>query len=420
MACQTFLDKMYLLSIVKFAIFLYIYIMILKAYKYRLNPTPNQQILLDKHIGACRFVYNLAFETKQTAYNGKQINLSCFDLIKQLPELKQECDWLKEINSQSLQASIKHLDIAYTSFFKGIGKFPKYKSKSKSKKSFNIPQGVEIINDRLCIPKFKKGIKLVQHRSFEGIIKQATISKTPTDKYFASILVETVDNIVDKKPVIKENTIGIDLGIKEFLITSLGTKIENPRFLKKSITKLKYIQKKYSKKKGKKTKHKLQKLHEKVALQRKDFLHKVSSDLVKNHDTIALETLKVKNMIKNHNLAQSISDVSWSTFVEMLEYKANWYGTNIIRIGTFEPSSKMCSNCGEINKELKLSEREWCCENCHSCHDRDINASINIKNIALKAKPTDKYLCTEDTLKNRNELPAIVGVMTYKATIPLG
>ena len=392
--------------------------MILKAYKYRLNPTPKQQILIDKHIGACRFVYNLAFETKQMAYNGKQINLSCFDLIKQLPELKQECDWLKEINSQSLQASIKHLDIAYTSFFKGIGKFPKYKSKSKSKKSFNIPQGVEIINDRLCIPKFKKGIKLVQHRNFEGTIKQATISKTPTGKYFASILVETIAIILPKKPITKSNTIGIDLGIKEFLITSLGTKIENPRFLKKSITKLKYIQTKYSKKKGKKTKHKLQKVHEKVALQRKDFLHKVSTDLVKNHDRIALETLKVKNMIKNHNLAQSISDVSWSTFVDMLEYKANWYGTNIIRIGTFEPSSKMCSNCGELNKELKLSEREWCCENCYSHHDRDVNASINIKNIALKN--VNKHLCTEDTLKNRNELPAIVGVTTYEATIPLG
>lgn len=391
--------------------------MILKAYKYRLNPTPNQQILLDKHIGACRFVYNLAFETKQMAYNGKQINLSCFDLIKQLPELKQECDWLKEINSQSLQASIKHLDTAYTSFFNGIGKFPKYKSKSKNKKSFNIPQGVEIEDNRLCIPKFKKGIKIVEHRSFEGTIKQATISKTPTGKYFASILVETVATVSPKKPITQVNTIGIDLGIKEFLITSLGTKIENPRFLKKSLKKLKYIQKKYSKKKGKKTKHKLQKLHEKVALQRKDFLHKVSTDLVKNHDTIALETLKVKNMIKNPNLAQSISDVSWSTFVDMLEYKANWYGSNIIRIGTFEPSSKMCSNCGEINKELELSEREWCCENCYSCHDRDINASINIKNIALK---THKYLCMEDTLKNRNELPAIVGVRTYEATIPLG
>ncbi len=301
--------------------------MILKAYKYRLNPTSKQQILLDKHIGACRFVYNLAFETKQTAFKDKQINLSCFDLIKQLPELKQECGWLREINSQSLQASIKHLDTAYTSFFNGIGKFPKYKSKSKSKKSFNIPQGVEIEDNKqgfaLCIPKFKKGIKLVQHRNFEGTIKQATISKTPTGKYFASILVETVAVISPKKPITGENTIGIDLEIKEFLITSLGTKIENPRFLKKSITKLKHIQTKYSKKKGKKTKHKLQKLHEKVALQRKDFLHKVSPDLVKNHDTIALETLKVKNMIKNHNLAQSISDVNWSMSTDMLEYKAN-------------------------------------------------------------------------------------------------
>jgi putative transposase len=351
------------------------------------------------------------------AYNDKQTNLSCFDLIKQLPELKHECPWLKEINSQSLQASITHLDTAYTNFFRGQASFPKFKSKNKSSKNFNIPQNIEIKGNILIIPKFKEGMAITKHRSFEGKIKQATISKTSTGKYFASILVETITTVLPKKPITQENTIGIDLGLKEFLITSLGTKIENPKFLKKSLSKLKYIQRKYSKKKGRKTKYKLQKLHEKVSLQRKDFLHKVSSNLVNNHDSIALETLKVKNMIKNPNLAQSISDASWSTFVDMLEYKANWYGTNIIRIGTFEPSSKMCSNCGTINKELKLSEREWCCENCYSCHDRDVNASINIKNIALK---THKKLCTEDTLKNRNELPTIVGVMTYEATIPLG
>ena len=375
--------------------------MILKAFKYRLMPTSQQAVLIDKHIGAVRFVYNLALETKQIAYAGNQVNLSCFDLIKQLPELKKECDWLKEINSQSLQASITNLDTAYTNFFKGQSDFPKFKSKNKSTKSFNIPQSIELKDEKLIIPKFKKGIDIIQHRIFEGKIKQATISKTPTGKYFVSILVETEDNLVPTKPITKENTVGVDLGIKDFLITSDGKKVSNPKHLKKSLSKLKYIQKKYSKKKGKRTKLKLQKLHEKVANRRKDFLHKVSTDLVKNHDTIAIETLKVKNMIKNHNLAQAISDVSWGTFVTMLEYKAKWYGTNIIRIGTFEPSSKCCSACGNINKELKLSDREWTCKSCGIIHDRDVNASLNIKNFALR------NWCTEGTLKNRKELPTI-------------
>ena len=388
--------------------------MILKAFKYRILPTDEQSILLDKHIGSCRFLYNLALEVKQTAYAGKQINISQFDLIKQLPELKKECEWLKEINSQSLQQSIINLDTAYTNFFKGRAEFPKYKSKSKSTKSFNVPQSVSVINGKLRIPKFTKGIDIIQHREFEGKIKQCTISKTPTGKYFASILVETTSYCLPKQPITKENTIGIDLGIKDFLITSDGQKVSNPKYLKKAISKLKFVQSKYSKNKGKRTKQKLALLHEKVVNKRKDFLHKVSTQLVKNHDTIALETLQVKNMVKNHKLAQAINDVSWGTFVTMLEYKAEWYGTNIIRIGTFEPSSKTCSVCGTINKELTLKDREWTCANGHRL-DRDINASVNIKNFALR-----NHLSTEHTLKNRNELPTLVGVLTYEAPIPLG
>ena len=388
--------------------------MILKAFKYRLKPTATDAILIDKHIGSCRFVYNLALETKQMAYTDKKVNLSKFDLMNQLPELKKECEWLKEINSQSLQQSVIHSDIAFTNFFNGIAKFPKYKSKAKSTKSFNIPQSISIIGNKLSIPKFKKGIEIIQHRLFEGKIKQCTISKTPTGKYFASILVETTDLKRTKPSVTKENTIGVDLGIKDFLITSKGDKIDNPKFLKKEMSKLKFTQSKYSKNKGKRTKKRLAKLHEKVVNKRKDFLHKVSNMLIRENQTIALETLKVKNMIKNHKLAQAISDVSWSTFVTMLEYKAEWYGTNIIRIGTFEPSSKTCSVCGVINEELTLKDREWTCNNGHKL-DRDINAAINIKNFALR-----NQLSTEHRLKNRNELPTLVGVMTYEAPMPLG
>jgi putative transposase len=388
--------------------------MILKAYKYRLSPTIAQSILLDKHIGSVRFVYNLALEVKQTAYAGKQVNLSQFDLIKQLPELKKECEWLKEINSQSLQQSIVNLDTAYTNFFKGRADFPKYKSKHKGTKSFNIPQSVKLENGKLKIPKFIKGITVVQHREFNGSIKQCTISRTPTGKYYASVLVETTSCIVPAPPIKKENTVGIDLGIKDFLITSDGQKIENPKYLRKAISKLKYVQSKYSRKKGKRTKYKLGILHEKVVNKRTDFLHQISTKLIRENQTIALETLQVKNMIKNHCLAQAISDVSWGTFVTMLEYKAQWYGTNIIRIGKFEPSSKTCSVCGSINKELKLSHREWTCENGHEL-DRDINAAINIKNFALR-----NHLTGEHSLKNRNELPTLVGVLTYEATTPSG
>ena len=388
--------------------------MILKAYKYKLQPTYEQSILLDKHIGSARFVYNLALEVKQTAYAGNKVNLSQFDLIKQLPELKKECEWLKEINSQTLQQAIINLDTAYTNFFKGNAEFPKYKSKKKGKKSFNVPQSVKIENGKLKIPKFTKGINIIQHREFEGKIKQATISKTPTGKYFVSILVETTSYCLPKQSITENNTIGIDLGIKDFLITSNGEKISNPKYLKKSLDKLKFVQSKYSKNKGKRNKQKLAKLHEKVVNKRTDFLHKVSTKLIRENQTIALETLQIKNMVKNHCLAQAINDVSWSMFVTMLEYKAEWYGTNIIRIGKFEPSSKTCNVCGIINKELKLSDREWTCKNGHKL-DRDINAALNIKNFALR-----NHLSGEHTLKNQNELPTLVGVMTSEASMPLG
>ena len=382
----------------------------LKAFKYKLNPNEEQKVLLNKHIGASRFVYNLALECKQMAYVGNKHNLSCFELHSQLKDLKVELPWLKELNSQSLQQAITNLDKAYTAFFKGQSSFPKFKKKSNGG-SFNIPQRVVVENDKLIIPKFtkKNGIDIILHRELKGEIRQATISKTPTGKYFVSILCETGEQNKVKPKIKEETTIGIDLGIKDFAITSNGEIFDNPKYLRKSQSKLKYIQSKYSKNKGKRTKQKLCKLHEKVTNKRKDFLHKVSTKLVRENQTISLENLAVCNMIKNHNLAQSISDVSWSTFVNMLEYKAEWYGTNILKIGRFEPSSKTCSNCGYINKELTLKDREWKCVKCNIEHDRDINAAINIKNFSLRnsLSGTDR--------KNHDELPTLVGVMTHEA-----
>lgn len=381
----------------------------LKAFKYELYPTSQQSVLLNKHIGSCRLVYNFALECKQMAWGGRRINLSCFDLIKQLPDLKKECEWLKEINSQSLQQSIRNLDNAFTRFFKGQSDFPNFKKKSNGG-SFNIPQNVSLENGKLIIPKFKKGIDIVLHRPIKGTIRQATISRKPTGKYFVSILCETGKQNKPKAKIKESTTVGIDLGIKTFLVSSNGECFDNPKFLGKAQSKLKYVQRKYSKYKGKRTKRSLAILHEKVANQRKDFLHKTSSELVKNHDSLAIEDLAVSNMIKNHKLAQSISDAGWSTFVTMLDYKAEWYGKNILKIGRFEPSSKLCSCCGNINKELTLKDREWTCSGCSTLLDRDVNASINIKNFALK-----NHLSVEHRLKNRNELPTLVGVPTSEA-----
>lgn len=378
-----------------------------KSAKYRLYPTKSQAVLLDKHIGAARFIYNLALETKQIAYASNQKNLTCFDLMNQLPELKKECLWLKEINSQTLQQAIVNMDSAYTNFFKGKSEFPKFKSKHTSNQSFRVPQKAIVGENSISIPKFKK-IKAVIHRTIVGDIKNATISRTPTGKYFASVLFETPEIAPTKPKITEANTIGVDLGIKDFAITSEGEKFANPRFLKKSISKLKFVQRKYYKYKGKRTNKKLALLHEKVANQRSNFLHQITKKLVVENQTIALEDLNVSGMIKNHKLAQAIQDVSWGMFGELINYKAEWYGSNIIKIGRFEPSSKM-SDCGQVNKELTLKDRVWTCKHCGNTYDRDIQAAKNIKKFALR-----NYVSGTDT-KNRNELPTLVGVLTCEA-----
>jgi putative transposase len=378
-----------------------------RAYKYRLYPTNSQKELIAKHIGASRFVYNLALETKNSAYLGTKHNFSHFDLINQLPDLKKECPWLKEVNSQSLTSSIINMDSAFKKFFKGGG-FPNFKKKSNNG-SFTVPQDVSIKRNKIFIPKFKGGINIVLHRPIKGNIKRATISRTPTGKYFASILVDTKTEAPAKEPIKGNTTVGIDLGIKDFAISSNGEVFENPKHLRKAQSKLKYIQRKYSKNKGKRTKHKLAILHEKVANKRKDFLHKVSSKLIRENQTICLETLNVEGMMKNNKVAQAISDASWATFVSMLEYKADWYGKNIIRIGRFAPTSKTCSNCGNINNELTLNDRSWTCPKCNSVLDRDVNAAINIKTFGLK-----NILFGIDR-KNQGELPTLVGALNLEA-----
>lgn len=380
-----------------------------KAFKYRIYPTKEQAILINKHIGASRFVYNLALETKRTAWAGNRISLSRFDLINQISELRSALPWLEEISSESLQHPITNLDNAYKSFYKGASKFPKYKSKHGSAQSFTVSQCVKIKKDKLIITKFRKGIDIVVHTPLVGSIKRLTISRTNTEKYFASIVCVTGEEMPQKPVIKRESSIGVDLGIKDFAITSEGEVIDNPKYLRKTQSKLKYIQRKYSKHRGVRTKRKLSLIHERVANQRKDFLQKTSTKLIRENQTICLEDLEVSNMIKNHSLAQSISDAGWMMFVAMLQYKAEWYGKNIVRIGRFDPSSKTCSCCGFVNGDLVLSTREWRCISCGSVHDRDVNAAINIKEFALK-----NTLSGIDR-ENQGELPALARALILES-----
>lgn len=368
--------------------------MIQKAFKYRIYPTPKQEELITQHFGHCRFIYNWGLEQKIQQYQKQGKSDSCITLINKMTQIKnqKETKWLKDVNAQSLQMSLRNLDNAFTRFFREKRGFPKFKNR-KGRQSFQCPQGCFIDFDKglLAIPLFngKNRIKTIISRRFEGKIKTVTISRSPSGRYFASLLVE-VPQELPKKPVVREGrTIGIDLGLKDFATISTSEKVENPRHLKKTLNKIKYQHYKLSKnKKGSKRREKarrrLAKTYEKVKNQREDFLHKLSYKLTHDNqvDTICMEDLNVQGMMRNHKLAQSISDVSWSRFVELLKYKCDWYGKNLFQIGRFEPSSKMCT-CGKINNDLKLSDRKWTCQSCETTHDRDVLAAQNIKKFGL-------------------------------------
>jgi putative transposase len=349
-----------------------------KSYKFRIYPTKEQEEILAKHFGCTRFVFNRFLKERQEEYLNNGNSLSYYDNAKSLTELKNELIWLKDVNSQSLQSALKHLDIAYHRFFKKLAKFPRFKKKS-DKQSFHIPQSLAIFDGKLSIPKFKKGIDIVLHREMEGKILNGTISKSATGKYYASIVCEVEHQELEKT----NSSVGIDTGIKDLAILSDGKKYENIKSFRASLKKLKYEQRQLSKKvKGsgqrKKQKTKLALIHEKVANKRKDHLHKVSTDIIKNHDVICVEDLNVKGMIKNHKLAQALSEVSLGMFYDMLVHKASWNDKTIVKIDRFFPSSKMCSKCHWIKQDLTLKEREWTCMSCSTTHDRDINASKNI------------------------------------------
>ena len=384
--------------------------MIQKAFKYRIYPTPEQARLLAQHFGHCRFVYNWGLNQKIEQYQKQGKSDSCISLINKITQIKKKeaTSWLNDVNSQSLQMSLRNLDNAFTRFFREKKGFPSHKKRA-GRQSFQCPQdcSIDFDNGLLSIPKFKgkNKLKIRVSRTFEGKIKTVTISKNPSDKYFVSLLVE-INQELPSKPVIKEDTtLGIDLGLKDFATLSTGEKISNPRSLKKSLKEIKYKHYNLSRKqKGSKRRNKarikLAKAYEKVKNQRDDFLHKLSYKLTHDNqvDTICMEDLNIQGMMKNHKLAQSISDVSWSRFVELLKYKCEWYGKNLFQIGRFEPSSKMCT-CGNLNNNLTLKDREWTCQKCKTTHDRDILAAQNIKRFGLIRLHSVPWEARESTLR---------------------
>ena len=359
---------------------------IYKAYKFRIYPNKPQIDFLNKQFGAVRFIYNYFLNQKDTQFKetGKSDNYFAQTKTLKLMKGQEAFKWLKEINSQTCQQVLQCLDAAYLKFFRKETAFPRFKKK-KNHQSFCVPQYFKILEKGIIIPKLKSQIKCKFHREIVGEIKSLTISKTPTEKYFVSILVKQEN----KYQQTTKEKIGIDLGIKDFVALSDGTKYSFS--VSKKTKKLKKLQRYFSKKqKDSKRKEKLRlkiaKNHEKIVNSRLDFQHKLSTKLTNEYQTICLESLKVKNMIKNHKLARVIGEASWYSFVSMLQYKGKWKGCDIIQIDQFYPSSKTCSVCNWKKEDLKLSDRSWKCPNCETEHDRDINAAKNILTYGLSLK----------------------------------
>ena len=372
--------------------------MLKKTFKYRLYPTKKQQDILEKHLSLCRWLYNHFLEERRTLYKKNKTKLSCYDQIKEIPKLKKEKPELKEVYSQTLQDVVRRLDKAFQNFFRRIeeskkGKiqkpgYPRFKGYWRYDSLIYPQSGFELKDNRLNLSKIGS-LNIKYHREIEGNIKTLTIRRTNTNKWYACFSVEINKELPKKKKI--KNVLGIDMGLDSFLTTDKGEKINNPRYLRKSEEKLVKLQRWHSRKKLKsknrsKSRLRIAKLHEKIYNQRLDFLHKLSNKLIKNFQLIAFEKLNIKGMIKNRYLAKSISDASWSRFLQQLRYKAEEAGIWAIEINA-KNTSQLCSGCQNIVKKT-LSTRKHKCHKCGLTIDRDINAARNILKLALNTLGT--------------------------------